>query len=170
LHRVAPRLALAIPERRWLATGDSGSSQLPDEDLDSWLIRWRSDPAIREPAGLVHGDFYRRNILCRDDRIVGLIDWDDVRHDLLIADLAWAVWELAKSQDGTMLLLDRAEAFLSAYEEAGGLVRRAEALVPLIRVHLRYEVDRADQAKLRGERTDGRGISGSRNRRVPSPS
>lgn len=30
-------------------------------------------------AGLLHGDLYRRNLLCRDDKVVGLVDWDDAR-------------------------------------------------------------------------------------------
>jgi Ser/Thr protein kinase RdoA (MazF antagonist) len=152
LHQAAQRLALEAAEPR-TAPADPANSRLPDEDLDTWLTGWRSAPAACGPAGLVHGDFYRRNILCQDGRIVGLIDWDDVHHDLLIADLAWAVWELAKSPDGTMLL-DRVEAFLAAYERAGGLVRRSDAVVPLIRAHLRYEVDRAEQAKVNGKPMD----------------
>lgn len=153
LHRTASQLV--IPERRSAApNADPARSVLPDDDLDNWLDRWRRHGATGEPVGLVHGDFYRRNILCRGGQIVGLIDWDDTHHDLLIADLAWAIWELAKSSDGTRLLLDRADEFLTSYRAAGGPVRRSVALIPLIRIHLRYEVDRAEQAKSRGEPMD----------------
>lgn len=153
LHRAASQLV--ISERPTTATNaDPTGSVLPDDDLDNWLDHWRRDEGAAEPVGLVHGDFYRRNILCRGGQIVGLIDWDDAHHDLLIADLAWALWELAKSPDGTTLLLDRADAFLTSYQAAGGPVHRSAALIPLIRIHLRYEVDRAEQAKSRGEPMD----------------
>jgi Ser/Thr protein kinase RdoA (MazF antagonist) len=103
---------------------------------------------------MVHGDFYRRNILCRDGRIVGLIDWDEARHDRLVAELAWSVWEFAKSDDGTTLLPDRARAFLNDYRNAGGPIAPSGALLPLIRAHLRYEVDRAEHARNAGEYMD----------------
>jgi Ser/Thr protein kinase RdoA (MazF antagonist) len=155
LHRAAPHIAISEPGRRPAVTKtDPARSVLPDNDLDMWLDRWRRGEAAGEPVGLVHGDFYRRNILCRDGKIVGLIDWDDTHHDLLIADLAWAVWEMAKSPDGTTLLLDRADAFLKSYQAAGGPVQQSAALIPLIRAHLRYEVDRAEQARRRGEPMD----------------
>lgn len=155
LHRAALRIVLPEPTRP-PAAAETGTARsiLPDDALDLWLNRWRSDETAGQPIGMVHGDFYRRNILCRDGRIVGLIDWDDTHYDLLIADLAWAVWEMAKSADGTALLTDRAGAFLNAYEATGGPVHRSAALIPLIRAHLRYEVDRAERAKHRGEPAD----------------
>lgn len=124
---------------------------LPDPALDAWLAQWhRRD----EPRGWVHGDFYRRNILCRGGRIVGLIDWDEARSDRLVSELAWSVWEFAKSADGTTLLPDRARTFLNDYRDAGGPASSAGALVPLIRQHLRYEVDRAERARDAGRYMD----------------
>jgi Ser/Thr protein kinase RdoA (MazF antagonist) len=154
LHRVTPRLVVSEPWRPAAVMNTGPARSMPDDDLDIWLDRWRRDEAAGEPVGLVHGDFYRRNIMCREGQIVGLIDWDDTHHDLLVADLAWAVWEMAKSPDGTMLLVDRADAFLTSYKAFGGPVRRSAALIPLIRAHLRYEVDRAEQAKIRGAPMD----------------
>lgn len=147
--RVGDVVAKPVTEDR---TAAHPGSRLPDDALDAWCERWLRH--IEEPAGFVHGDFYRRNILCRDGRIVGLIDWDDARHDLLVTELAWAMWEFAKSPDGTTLTGERAAQFLNDYRAAGGPVRPSPALIPLIRLQLRYEVDRAERARHRGEPVD----------------
>jgi hypothetical protein len=64
------------------------------------------------------------------------------------------VWEFAKSADGRTLLPDRARTFLSDYRDAGGPVSPDGALLPLIRAHLRYEVDRAERARDAGQYMD----------------
>ncbi len=71
-----------------------------------------------------------------------------------MTELAWSVWEFAKSPDGTTLLTDRARDFLGDYRAAGGPAEPSEALVPLIRAHLRYEVDRAERARNAGRYMD----------------
>lgn len=86
--------------------------------------------------GLVHGDFYSRNLLVRDGKITGLIDWDDARIERLDAELAWATWELAKSPAGDDLLFDHARMFLDAYHRAGGPGRPGADFIGLIRDRL----------------------------------
>ena len=153
LHRAAAT-APPMPDRPVSPAARAAGSALPDPALDAWLQTWRAIQARHEPSGVLHGDYYRRNILCRAGQIVGLLDWDDARSDLLITELAWATWELAKSPDGTALLVERAADVAAEYRRAGGPARPSAALVPLIREHLRYEVDRAERARLRGEPID----------------
>ena len=54
-------------------------------------------PPSRNPEALLHGDFWAGNLLWRDGRLVGAVDWEDVAvgdplADLAIAraDMAWA--------------------------------------------------------------------------------
>ena len=96
--------------------------------------------ALEEGHGVVHGDFYPRNVLCRAGKIVGLIDWDDVRVERLDAELAWVTWELAKSPAGDLLIDERAIAFIDAYVRAGGPARPGRDFLQLIRERLRGEL------------------------------
>ena len=41
--------------------------------------------------GIVHGDFYRGNLLVDDGFIVGLIDWDEARVDDYVTEFAWSI-------------------------------------------------------------------------------
>jgi Ser/Thr protein kinase RdoA (MazF antagonist) len=82
-----------------------------DHDLDAWHAHWSRAVAPGLPAGPVHGDYYRRNLLCRGQQIVGLIDWDDARLDVHLDELAWSVGELATVDGGVRL--DRARRCVS---------------------------------------------------------
>lgn len=108
---------------------------LPDPELDEWLQSWQESGD--EQVGWIHRDFFPGNVLCRDGQIVGLVDWDEVEWSPLINELAWSVWEFAKSPAGDALVLDHAVEFLSEYKRAGGPVRPSNALIPLIRARLR---------------------------------
>ena len=115
-----------------------------DPALDAWHEAWLRSPGAARPPIPIHGDFYRRNLLCRDGRILGLIDWDDARLAHPLRELAWSIWELNKVVSGDDLHLDRARAFLDAYVAAGGPVASEDerAVIPLIRWHLREEARR----------------------------
>jgi Ser/Thr protein kinase RdoA (MazF antagonist) len=97
-------------------------------------------------TGVIHGDFFRGNVLVVDDRAVGLVDWEEATVDWQIYDLANAVWEFSKLKDERDDY-DRAagDRFVAAYREAGGTVPPDEddLLVPLIRVRRIMEVVRA---------------------------
>ncbi|TCC30858.1 hypothetical protein E0H92_37765 [Kribbella speibonae] len=131
--RVFPSLGEGVPPE----VEDSEAERLfPDCELDQWL-RWWAGHNGDEPVGWMHRDFFPGNVLCRDGRIVGVVDWDEVEWGPLINELAWSVWEFGKSPAGDALDLDHAQEFLTEYQQAGGPVRTSTALIPLIRARLR---------------------------------
>ncbi|WP_035699889.1 phosphotransferase, partial [Glycomyces tenuis] len=118
---------------------------LSDPALDAALLAW--ERRARSKPLAVHGDFYRRNLICRDGAIAGLIDWDELRVDHPERELAWAAWELSKNPAGNAIMLERAGGFLDAYARTGRRrVDRAD-LVPLIREGLRVEICRNRTAR-----------------------
>ncbi|HEY2792576.1 MAG TPA: aminoglycoside phosphotransferase family protein [Micromonosporaceae bacterium] len=123
-------------------------TDVTDPQLDERLRAWRSTGGW--PYGGVHGDFFRGNVLCRDGRIVGLIDWDEARVDYVATELAWSVWEFAKARDGDRLRPDRAADFLRTYREAGGPAYPADMLGSFIRDRLRTEIHRSRRAAALG--------------------
>jgi Ser/Thr protein kinase RdoA (MazF antagonist) len=141
---VDPRAA-AVPDADRHGTD---LSDVEDGELSAALRQWRSEPGW--PAGPVHGDFYRANLLWHAGRITGLIDWDEVRVDRFAGELAWSTWEFAKAATGDRLLADRADDFLRTYERAGGPPYPAGMIIPLIRERLRIEIDRSRTAAATG--------------------
>lgn len=91
------RIHTAMPD--WAgppAPRRSPRSELADAELEAWHA------SLGEPRALIHGDFYRRNILVRDGRIVGLIDWDEAHADHLGQEIAWSAWEFSHEDDGSI--------------------------------------------------------------------
>jgi Ser/Thr protein kinase RdoA (MazF antagonist) len=105
-------------------------------------------------TGVVHGDYYRRNILCRDRRIVGIIDWHEVRRAPLMSELAFAGFEMAHDDD-LSFLPERARVFLDAYRGAGP-IPSAEygSLMSFMRLGLRDNARYAMDAARRGGLSD----------------
>ena len=91
IHRVdATKLDLAfLPS---LGKGFGPRPAILDHTLDEGQIRdrlesiWPISPQNR--ASLLHGDFWPGNVLCRDGRIVAVIDWEDAKTGDPLADLA----------------------------------------------------------------------------------
>ena len=97
-------------------------SELFDRRLDEWLVG--TDALLN---GVAHGDYYRRNLLCRNDAIVGIVDWVDASRRPLILEVAGATFELCKD-DSHNLHFDRADEFILNYQEANGPVPDGMAL------------------------------------------
>jgi Ser/Thr protein kinase RdoA (MazF antagonist) len=110
-----------------------------DPELDVWERSLDDGSFLR---GLIHGDVYGRNVLCRDGTVVGVIDWMEMDRAPLVLELGWTIWEFSQNDDGDDLDIRRARSFLATYRAAGGPVRPEENghLVPAIRRRLRSEV------------------------------
>ena len=111
--------------------------------VDARLDAWEGGVERRRHLnGIIHGDYYSRNVLCHEGKILGVIDWMEMRLAPLVIEVGWVVWEFSQNDDGDDLELDRAAAFLEAYRSAGGPVPSDEDadLIPAIRHRLRAEV------------------------------
>jgi Ser/Thr protein kinase RdoA (MazF antagonist) len=131
-----PPVGALAPSRRELPPDPP---EMRDPDLDRWEQRLDDEPVLR---GLIHGDFYGRNLICDHEGIAGVIDWMEMERAPLVTELGWVIWEFSQVDDGDDLDLERAQAFLDAYRVAGGTVPTTEEehLVPAIRKRLRAEV------------------------------
>jgi Ser/Thr protein kinase RdoA (MazF antagonist) len=158
----AAALSMQVPEvvaPILTVTGATAFERVSVWPLIPGQVADRDDPAIRDQAadllarlhraagprrrGIVHGDFYRGNLLVDDGFIVGLIDWDEARVDDYVTEFAWATWEFAKAPDSTRMLAERADRFTDIYLTAGGPPFDPAAVIPLIRARLTEEIARS---------------------------
>ena len=144
LHRHAQ--AWPVTEQR------PGVPSLRDRDWDrndwwDWSLVDKSAPLVRafEELGewvsaaddlrvcAIHGDFHTGNVLVRDGRVAGIVDWQYSRRDWPALELAGMVWDL--SWDGTSTTIDHAlrDDLVQTYVEAGG-PGEASAVVPMMRL------------------------------------
>jgi aminoglycoside phosphotransferase (APT) family kinase protein len=103
LHRPAPSDAPRNPYRgvplaqreagfrEYIARLHGRSDALDKSALDVWAEALAA-PVGTEPTW-IHGDLHPRNVLCRDGRITGIIDWGDLAQGDSASDLA-AIWLL----------------------------------------------------------------------------
>ncbi|GGY16833.1 homoserine kinase [Paludibacterium paludis] len=69
------------------------------------------------PAGVIHADLFRDNVLMKGDDIAGFIDFYYACNDVLLYDVAIAVNDWARRDDGT-IDDDLASAFLAGYQSS----------------------------------------------------
>jgi len=106
------------------------------EQADIWS-KWSKNPGgigralLRAP---IHGDIYAANLLCEEDRITALIDWDECQFEPLVYELGRVLWEFAKDGRTYTLNEGKRQRFLSSYNKAGGPVHPEDydLLVPYI--------------------------------------
>jgi len=77
----------------------AANSPAPDEALSETVIRaalaraW-PPPAVNQPV-VLHGDYWPGNVLWRDGRVAGIVDWEDAMFGDPLADLGVARLELS---------------------------------------------------------------------------
>jgi Ser/Thr protein kinase RdoA (MazF antagonist) len=111
----------------------------------AWAIDFVAGLRSRPLAtGLIHGDFFRGNVLLAGHRAIGLLEWEEATVDWQAYDLANGVWEFCH-QGGDDFERADGERFVAAYREAGGTVppREDDLLGRFIRVRRMMEVLRA---------------------------
>lgn len=128
-------------------------SMFRDAELDAAHARIQR---LGLERGLIHGDFYRRNLLWMSERIVALVDWHDAHEDLLVSELASAAWQFGKDASGTTAIPGRIRQFIADYLSAGGPAQasRPEVLVSLMRWRIRAEMRTSLALEARGVPTD----------------
>jgi len=106
--------------------------------------------------GVIHDDFYKRNLLVRDGRITALLDWDGCHPDWLMMDLSNAAWAFCDRDDEHTLDVDAARSFVESYLDAGGPIQCSELdlLVPFIRFRRVLETLSGLQNVVNGEQWD----------------
>lgn len=85
------------------------------------LVRVRPLARARLPRGTIHGDLFRDNVLFRDGRLAGVIDFYYACTDLLLLDLAIAVNDWCVDDTGE-IDEERARALLAAYHRGRPLI------------------------------------------------
>ena len=99
--------------------------------------------ACRAPlTGVVHGDYFRGNLLVQDDDVTGIVDWDEAHIDWMAYELGWSAWEFCTPGDSLDFDAGAFDAFVRTYRDAGGRVPATEddLLLPAVRCRHLVEV------------------------------
>jgi aminoglycoside phosphotransferase (APT) family kinase protein len=83
----------------------------------AWLARQL--PHMRMQSTLVHGDFRLANVVWRDQKIAGVLDWETARLGNPLFDLGWICMGARSEEDSIMGLVPRRE-FVKLYTDASG--------------------------------------------------
>jgi Ser/Thr protein kinase RdoA (MazF antagonist) len=112
----------------WSLVEKSASLVRAFEELREWVA---DTDDLRVCA--IHGDFHTGNVLVRDGRVAGILDWQYSRRDWPALELAGMVWDL--SWDGSSTTIDRAlrDDLIQKYVDSGG-PGEAAAVVPMMRL------------------------------------
>lgn len=155
LHRALLTCASSMPARpvpSGMETGLHGEAwngppNLVDTGLDRWLAGFHRLHPLAHP---LHGDYYRANLLVRDDRLVAVLDWDEALVGPPALEVATAAREFS---DPWSTDLGPAQEFITEYAAEGGTAFRPdeEALAQLIRHRLRCEATAFETQAARGE-------------------
>ena len=84
----------------------------------------------------VHGDIYSPNVLTKNHKITGIIDWDECGYEVIAYELARTCFMFCTDETKTTFDMARAERFLKVYEENGGPAPKSEyfLMIPLLRM------------------------------------
>jgi aminoglycoside phosphotransferase (APT) family kinase protein len=89
-----------------------------------WAFRWLdAKRPSRSPMLLVHGDYRMGNLIVDGSELAAVLDWELVHIGEAYEDLAWfciRAWRFGAPADHAAGGLGSIEAFLAAYEQAGG--------------------------------------------------
>jgi Ser/Thr protein kinase RdoA (MazF antagonist) len=97
------------------------------EELREWVAT--ADLCV----SAIHGDFHSGNVLVRDGRIAGIVDWQYARRDWPALELAGVVWDLCWDGKSTSLDPVLRNEVAREYVDAGG-PGEPGAIVPLMRL------------------------------------
>jgi aminoglycoside phosphotransferase (APT) family kinase protein len=98
-------------------------SAFADDPVLTYTGNWieRNDGGRARPGGLIHGDYRMGNIVVRDDRLVGILDWELAESGETLSDLAWLCGPQALTEGRPAGLYADLADLLARYEKATGL-------------------------------------------------
>ncbi len=93
------------------------------------------------PTMPIHNDYWEGNLIARDGRIVGVVDWDECAVDWRAIEVVDAACSFGRGELGYEFDPPKAREFLELYVEAGGeiLSEERQALLPLRKIRLIWE-------------------------------
>lgn len=127
VHRTDPSAAATLPVMDTASSLDDLSARLRayggDRPILALAERWlRAHLPPPVPPRLVHGDFRLGNLMARDGRLSGVLDWELAHLGDPVEDLAYAcmtVWRFSRP-DRPALGLGSMDDWIAAYRAAGG--------------------------------------------------
>lgn len=102
----------------------------------SALVKDINSRSLKLTYAPIHGDIYSSNVLAKDHRITGIVDWDECNYDLTAYELARTCFMFCDDETHTTYDMKKAERFLKLYEENGGATPKSEyfLMVPMLRM------------------------------------
>lgn len=121
--------------------------------IGAWLDRCREEDRLTE--GIIHGDYYKRNILMADGQITAVLDWDEAITSWVEYEVANATWEFARDDPRARMHPHRVRLFLKTYEgENPGVTLDPRTLVSFIALRRLIEIQLALFDLSQGETPD----------------
>lgn len=140
IHRQTSAAAAALPaisSRKSLLEMDFFDNDMYSWDTaTAWLAKTKYRPRLPyfkdtlrfcesyfhtkkfSPALPIHGDYYEGNLLCRDGKIVGVIDFDDTKPEFPEYEIARSLWEFTRDDANFTFHPALREAYLSGYSRS----------------------------------------------------
>jgi Ser/Thr protein kinase RdoA (MazF antagonist) len=81
--------------------------------IAAWIDRVCSGKPLQ--SGFVHGDFTPRNVLLREGRVIGVLDWEDCQREWLLADVVKSAWEFGSDLWFATVNYERLKEFTQNY-------------------------------------------------------
>ena len=99
-----------------------------------WILhRWLLGRLDRLAQGWVHADYHGRNMLFKDDTLVGLFDFDVLFRGPLAYDLARSLWAFGRERRGsTHIREDAAKLCIQSYSEVRPIQSDEVAAIPMM--------------------------------------
>ncbi len=120
--------------------------KLLDQVFDQFVKVKQQYPKL--PQGLIHGDVFRDNTLFTGDELSAILDFTTVTHDDWLMDIAITMNDFCTNYPDVDLDNDRANAFISAYEDVRKLTDDERLALPtyLVMAACRFWVSRLQTA------------------------
>lgn len=100
------------------------------------VVKEINDKNLKLTYAPIHGDIYAPNVIAKNHRIAGIVDWDECNYELIAYELARTCFMFCGDESKTTFDMKKAERFIKLYEENGGPAPKSEyfLMVPMLRL------------------------------------